>query len=120
MILTHSVKVCLATSPCDMRKSFEGLSAIVATQLREDILSRKLFVFSNKSRNRIKLLYWDGSGLWVMAKRLEKGGFKWPKSLQSKDGKMQLKPEVLEMLLSGIDLKAGAQRAWYETPHKDG
>jgi transposase len=52
-----------------------------------------------------------------MAKRLEKGGFRWPKSLQSKDGKMQLKPEALEMLLSGIDLKDGAQRAWYETPH---
>lgn len=119
MILTHSVKVCLATTPCDMRKSFEGLSAIVAGELKEDLLSRKLFVFCNKARNRIKLLYWDGSGLWVMAKRLEKGGFQWPKSPQGNSGKIKLKPEALEMLLSGIDLKDGMQRAWYETPYND-
>jgi transposase len=70
MILTHSVKVCLATEPCDLRKSFDSLSVIVREQLREDPLSRKVFVFLNKAGNRIKLLYWDGTGLWVMAKRL--------------------------------------------------
>ncbi len=69
MILGHSIKVCLALEPCDMRKSFEGLSAIVATQLREDISSRKLYVFCNRVHTRIKLLYWDGTGLGVMAKR---------------------------------------------------
>jgi len=117
MILGHSLKVCLAVEPCDMRKSFEGLSAIVSQHLKEDVVSRKLYVFTNKRRTRVKLLYWDGTGLWVMAKRLEKGSFQWPRTLQSKDGKAAIKPEALEMLLSGIDLKDGMSRAWYEDPH---
>ena len=116
MILTHSVKVCLATEPCDLRKSFDSLSVIVREQLREDPLSRKVFVFINKAGNRIKLLYWDGTGLWVMAKRLERGRFSRPKGLSATVGKLALKPEALEMLLSGIDLKNGMQRAWYEAP----
>lgn len=114
MILTHSVKVCLATEPCDLRKSFDSLSVIVREQLSDDPLSRTVFVFINKARNRIKLLYWDGTGLWVMAKRLEEGRFCRPKGLQGKT-KLALKPEALEMLLSGIDLKDGMQRAWYES-----
>ena len=114
MILTHSVKVCLATEPCDLRKSFDSLSVIVREQLKEDPLSRKVFVFLNKAGNRIKLLYWDGTGLWLMAKRLEQGRFYRPKGLSVTTGKLALKPEALEMLLSGIDLKHGMQRAWYE------
>ncbi len=114
MILTHSVKVCLATEPCDLRKSFASLSVIVREQLEEDPLSRKIFVFINKARNRIKLLYWDGTGLWVMAKRLERGRFSRPQGLKAKSTKLALKPEALEILLSGIDLKDGLQRAWYE------
>ena len=113
MILTHSVKVCLAIEPCDLRKSFDSLSVIVREQLGDDPLSRTVFVFINKARNRIKLLYFDGTGLWVMAKRLEEGRFCRPKGLQGKT-KLALKPEALEMLLSGIDLKDGMQRAWYE------
>lgn len=115
MILTHSVKVCLATEPCDLRKSFDSLSAIVRQQLGEDPLSRTVFVFINKARDRIKLLYWDGTGLWVLAKRLERGRFCRPQGLKDKTTKLALKPEALEMLLSGIDLKDGMQRAWYES-----
>jgi transposase len=62
MIYTHSAKVCLGTEPCDLRKSFDSLSVIVREQLKDDPLSRKIFVFINKARNRIKLLYWDGTG----------------------------------------------------------
>tara|TARA_B100000497_G_C7595538_1_gene358016 strand:+ start:382 stop:756 length:375 start_codon:yes stop_codon:yes gene_type:complete len=116
MILTHSVSVCLATEPCDLRKSFDSLSVIVREQLKDDPLSRKVFVFINKARNRIKLLYWDGTGLWVMAKRLEQGRFSRPQGLKARSTKLALKPEALEMLLSGIDLKDGLQRVWYETP----
>ena len=119
MILGHSVKVRLALKPCDMRKSFEGLSAIVYNDLQEDVGSRKLYVFCNKSHTRIKMLYWDGTGLWVMAKRLEKGTFHWPSMLQGSEQKANLKPEALDMLLSGIDLKDGMQRAWYEEPRRD-
>lgn len=114
MILTHSVKVCLATRPCDLRKSFDTLSALVEGELGEDPLSSKLFVFLNRKCDRVKLLYWDGSGLWVLAKRLEKGRFSRPKSGDRSSPKLHLKPEALEMLLGGIDLKDGMRRAWYE------
>ncbi len=114
MILTHSVKVCLATQPCDLRKSFDTLSALVEQQLCEDPLSSKLFVFLNKRCDRVKMLYWDGTGLWILAKRLERGRFKRPKPRDRCAPKLHLKPEALEMLLSGIDLKDAVQRGWYQ------
>ena len=116
MILTHSVKVCLATEPCDLRKSFDSLSVVVREQLGCDPLSRTVFVFINRAGNRVKLLYWDGTGLWVLAKRLERGGFCRPRCVTAGTNKIALKPEALEMLLSGIDLKDGMSRAWYEAP----
>jgi transposase len=118
MILTHSVKVCLATRPCDLRKSFDTLSVVVRDELREDPLSRKVFVFLNRQCDRVKLLYWDGTGIWILAKRLERGRFCRPRPLTDGEFKLALKPEALEMLLSGIDLKHGMQRAWYELPEK--
>lgn len=117
MILTHSVKVCLATQPCDLRKSFDTLSCLVKEQLKEDPLSSKLFVFLNKRANRVKMLYWDGTGLWILMKRLERGCFARPKPDDQTKAKLHLKPEALEMLLSGIDLKDGMQRAWYQEPN---
>jgi transposase len=118
MIFTHSVKVCLATRPCDLRKSFDSLSVVVSNELREDPLSRKVFVFLNRLCDRIKLLYWDGTGLWILTKRLERGRFCRPKGISKDAAKIVIKPEALEMLLSGIDLKDGMQRAWYEVPEK--
>lgn len=120
MILTHSLKVCLAVEPCDLRKSFDSLSAVVRNQLAADPLSRTVYVFLNRARNRIKLLYWDGSGLWVMAKRLEKGRFSRPDGLAASGGKIRLRPEALEMLLSGIELRDGMRRAWYEVSGDSG
>ena len=71
-----SLKVFLAVEPCDMRKGFEGLTALVAEPLKENLRGGgTLFVFTNKSRTRLKVLYWDGSGLWLLSKRLEKGTF---------------------------------------------
>ena len=70
-----SLKIFVALEPCDMRKSFNGLYAIAEQQLREDPKRGAVFVFCNKKRDRLKLLYWDGTGLWVLAKRLEKGTF---------------------------------------------
>lgn len=118
MILTHSIKVCLAVEPCDLRKSFDTLSAVVREELGEDPLSEKLFVFLNRNCDRVKLLYWDRTGLWVMAKRLERGRFCRPRALQGDGKKLRLKPEALEMLLSGIDLKDGMQRVWFELPEE--
>jgi hypothetical protein len=63
-----SLRVFLAVAPCDMRKGFEGLTALVATQLKEELRSGALFVFTNRTHTRLKVLYWDGSGLWLLSK----------------------------------------------------
>ena len=110
---SSAVRIYLAVEPVDMRKSFDGLYAVASERLKEDPLRGGLFVFSNKRRNRLKILFWDGTGLWVLAKRLEKGAFSWPRSVQG-GGKLQLKSEALSMLLGGIDLKEGMSKAWYE------
>ena len=109
-----SVRIYLAIEPFDMRKSFNGLYAVATEQLKENSLEGGLFVFSNKRRNRLKILFWDGTGLWVLGKRLEKGGFTWPRSADEASGKLHLKNEALALLLGGIDLKDGMRKAWYE------
>jgi transposase len=108
-----TLKVYLAVDPVDCRKSFNGLHALTLNELNEDPISGALFVFSNRARNRLKILYWDGNGLWVFAKRLEKGTFSWPKGLDAKK-KLDLEPDALNLLLSGIDLKRGSLRPWYQ------
>jgi IS66 Orf2 like protein len=70
---TASLKIYVAVEPCDMRKSFEGLSALTATALHEDVRDGALFVFSNHRRNRLKILYWDGTGIWGDGEALGKG-----------------------------------------------
>ena len=97
-----------------MRKSFDGLFAVAQQQLDEDPRSGAIFVFCNRRRNRIKILYFDGSGLWVMAKRLEEGTYWWPKSSEPNATKLSLAPEALAMLTDGIELRHGGKRAWYE------
>jgi len=108
------LKIFVALEPCDMRKSFNGLHTAVRDKLSADPLSGALFLFSNKKRNLMKILYWDGSGLWVLAKRLEKGTFSWPVSASSASDKIALTPQALAMLTDGIELKDGMTRAWYE------
>lgn len=105
-------RVYLAVDAVDMRKSFNGLWAEASGRLQEDPYSGALFVFANRRRDRVKILYWDGSGCWIFAKRLEKGTFTWP--LGSDRLKLTLTPEALSMLLAGIDLKDGHKKAWYE------
>ncbi len=75
MLLGPATRIYLASGATDLRKSFEGLSDLARHQFEQDPLSGHVFVFSNHRKNRIKLLYWDGSGLWVCAKRLEQGCF---------------------------------------------
>ena len=97
-----------------MRKGFEGLSALVGSVLKEEVKSGALFAFSNRRRTRLKILYWDGSGLWVLSKRLEKGTFAWPKPGDGTGGKLPLRAEALSMLMDGIDLRGAKMRPWYE------
>lgn len=111
---TGSLKVYLAVETTDLRKRFNGLFAATTQQLREDPRSGSLFVFCNRRRSRIKTLYWDGTGLWVMTKRLEKGTFAWPRGVETADGKLVLRPEALSLLLEGVDLMGGTLRPWYQ------
>jgi transposase len=107
-----ATRIYLAAGATDMRKGFEGLYGLVREKLLLEPLSGHVFLFSNAQRNRLKLLFWDGSGLWVCAKRLEKGRFRWP-PVTSGQSRVVLSHEELAMLLGGIDLAAGKRRAWY-------
>jgi transposase len=77
-----SLKVFVALEPCDMRKGFNGLHVLVTERMGEDPRAGALFVFSNRRHKRIKILCWDGTGLWVLTKRLEQGTFSWPKNIE--------------------------------------
>lgn len=115
MLSFHShLKVFVATTPCDLRASFNGLWTAAQTQLGEDPRNGALFVFGNKRRNRVKVLYFDGTGVVVLAKRLEEGTFNFPQSAGEPTSKIRLAPQALQLLLDGVDLKQGARRAWYE------
>ena len=111
---TGSLKVFVAVEPCDMRKSFNGLHSLASERLQEDPRSGSLFVFSNRRHTRLKILYWDGTGLWVMVKRLEKGTFSWPQNVEPGITKMKLTPEALAMLTDGVELRGARMRPWYE------
>jgi len=115
MLSFHAqLKVLVATAPTDLRMNFNGLWAAASEQLGEDPRQGALFVFGNRRRNRIKILYFDGTGVCVLAKRLEEGTFRWPQSAGEPGAKIRLAPQALQLLLDGVDLKAGARRAWYE------
>jgi transposase len=107
-----ATRVYLAAGATDMRKGFEGLYGMARDRLSCEPLSGHVFVFSNARRNRLKLLFWDGSGLWVCAKRLEKGRFRWPETMGGQT-KIVLAQEELTLLLGGIDLTQTRQRRWY-------
>jgi transposase len=114
--MTPSTRVFVAVNPSDMRKSFDGLAALVRTVIGEDPLSGHLFVFTNKGKNRLKILLWDGSGLWVLAKRLEKGTFSWPSSRGDDgvpQGRVVIRHDELAALLGGLDLGSAKRRVWH-------
>ena len=104
-----ATRIYLAAGVTDMRKSFNGLYALVSGALEHDPLSGHLFVFCNRRRDRIKILYWDRSGLWVCAKRLERGTFHWP---SKGGGAVELTQAQLNLLLGGLDLKQTQARRW--------
>jgi len=106
-----ATKIYLATQSTDMRKGFNGLYALARGVLEGDPLSGHLFVFSNRARTLVKILCWDGSGLWVCAKRLERGTFAWPKV---DDASVQLTHAQLHLLLGGLDLRQTKKRQWIE------
>ena len=97
-----------------MRKGFEGLHALVSERLNEDDRSGALFIFCNQRHTRLKVLYFDGTGLWLMTERLEKGTFAWSKAAEAGATKLALGPEAFAMLTDGIDLRGAKLRSWFE------
>lgn len=98
-----------------MRKGFDGLYGLVRDGLGCDPQSGHVFLFTNARRNRLKLLVYDGSGLWVAAKKLDGGCFRWP-SQETTEEKIVLSHEELALLLGGIDLSQTQRRKWYRRP----
>lgn len=97
--------------PVDLRKSFSGLEGLVKERLGEDVREGALFVFSNRKHTRLKIFYSDGTGLWLLIKRLEKGTFSWPKNVDAEKVKLKLAPEALAMLTDGAGHAATLDRA---------
>lgn len=100
IVPASGVKVLVATRPVDFRKGMDGLAAVVQESLGSDPFGGVIYVFRAKRADRVKLLFWDGTGLVLVAKRLEGGGFRWPRI---EDGVMRLTPAQLQALLEGLD-----------------
>lgn len=109
--LARATRIYVAVEPVDMRGSFNRLFALTQSVLAQDPLSGHWFVFSNRGRNRLKILLWDGTGLWVCAKRLEKNRFSWPKCSEAC---ANLQAEELLALLAGLELREKA--GWFRLP----
>jgi transposase len=110
-----ATRIYLAPGATDMRKSFNGLYGLVRDQLLCDPMSGHVFLFSNAQKNRLKILFFDGTGLWVCAKRIERGRLHWP-SADAGQCKFVLSREEFALLVGGIDLAETSQRKWYRKP----
>ncbi len=112
-----ATRVYLAAGATDLRAGFERLGVLVQAVLEQNALSGHLFVFCNAARTRIKILHWDGTGLWLLTKRLERGRFAWPAAAAeapaSAPRRLTLPHSELLLLLSGIDLAKTQHREWW-------
>jgi transposase len=132
--LSAATRIYLATGVTDMRKSFDTLCGVVRSWQKSDAnrdadeapqagnteadpLDGSLFVFCNRRRDRIKVLFFDGSGLWVCAKRLERGTFSWPGPESGADcGQCVITQQELALVLGGVDMSATRRRRWWRRP----
>ena len=108
-----AIKVYLCTVPCDMRRSFDGLSMLAEHLVQCNPLSGHLFVYGNRRTDRLKILYWDRDGWAIWYKRLEAGTFQYP---FSDAGRREIASWELGVLLEGIDLQAGKRRKRFSLP----
>jgi transposase len=110
LMMPETVKVFVATSPTDMRKSYNGLSILVESIIEADSLSGHLFVFFNRPRNRVKILWWYRGGYNLFCRRLERGRFGSPEMFNSETRSRMISSVELAMLLEGIDLRSARKR----------
>lgn len=120
LTLPPSVQIYVATAPCDMRKSFDGISRIVEA-LRLDPRSGHLFVVFNRRGDHVRILFWDRHGYCLIAKRLEKGTFRLPWEQATAGAHVEMEAAELALVLEGIDLRGAKRRArWSPTPPSSG
>ena len=112
ILLSSTVRIFLCTRPTDMRKGFDGLTGLVQECFDQELLTGHLFLFLNRRRDRIKILYFDRDGLALWYKRLEAGSFEIPRTSEG-DG-IELQATQLALILSGIDLKSARQRKRFQ------
>jgi transposase len=108
LALTPATRIFVAVAAVDLRRSFDGLSAYAEAVLEQRVMEGGLFVFTNRRRNRLRLLWFDGTGLWVATKRLEGGTLQWPRGQGVAVG---FRPEQLSALISGLEVSERA--GWY-------
>jgi transposase len=109
---SHQTRVFLFLEPVDMRKSFRGLCMLVESVLKKDPASGDWFAFINRRQDRLKLLGWDGQGLWIWYKRLESGVFEKP-ALGPTRRPMEIDVTQLSLIINGIDLRSAKRRRRY-------
>jgi transposase len=112
-----ATRIYLAVGATDMRKGFNGLDGLVRDRLQLDPRNGHLFLFCNQSRNRLKILFWNGNGLWVCAKRLERDRFSWPQE-ETQGERVRLTQEELTLLLGGINLDRTRAKNWHRYKEK--
>lgn len=112
MLTSPAVRVYLATGATDLRRSIDGLAALVRERLALDPLSGHLFLFRNRRGDRVKILAWDRSGFCILYKRLEQGTFAWP--AETSPAPLEMRSSDLLLLVSGTDLAQTRRRRWYE------
>jgi transposase len=108
-----ATRIYVATGATDMRKGVCGLEGLIRERLECDPTTGHIFLFTNSRRDRLKLVYFDGSGLWVCSKRMQRGTLRWP---EGSENKVQLTHEQLALLIGGIDLTQTRERKWYRKP----
>jgi transposase len=108
LVPASNLKIYIATDAVDMRKAINGLSILVERWMELDVFSGNLFVFTNRRRNMVKILYWDGNGFCLWQKRLERERFRWP---EGGEGVMEISLRELRWLLDGLEIvQRGAHR----------
>jgi transposase len=118
MLLPRAVKVYVATAPCNLKKSFDGLSNEVRAVLAQDPLSGHVFVFLNRRKTQVKLLLWTRGGFTIVHKRLEQGTFSFPSRVTAQAQSIEVDVHELTMLLEGIEVARAKTSPRWEPPRQ--